>query len=145
MPILRSACLLLCLIPCLEPVVTAQVPPEAKPPQFAKSLAVSDYSKEPYVFDLIQSKVRFEADGKSQRELTSRVRIQSESAVRSLGLLTYSFASSFETLDVVCVRVRKPDGSVVETPSSAGEPKSADLHIKIDALLTWKFATTAKR
>jgi uncharacterized protein DUF3857 len=73
------------------------------------------------------------------------VRIQSESAVRELGLLTYSFASSFETLDVVYVRVRKPDGSVVETPSSAGEPKSADLYIRVDALLTWKFASTTKR
>jgi tetratricopeptide (TPR) repeat protein len=102
----------------LESVVTAQAPTEAEPPQFAKSPAVDDYSKEPYIYDLIQTKVRFDADGKSQRELTVRVRIQSESAVRELGLLTYSFASSFETLDVVYVRVRKPDGSVVETPPS---------------------------
>ena len=118
MPIPRCACLLLCLIPCWEPVVTAQAPTEAEPPQFAKSSAVDDYSKEPYVYDLIQTKARFDADGRSQRELTARVRIQSESAVRELGLLTYSFASSFETLDVVYVRVRKPDGSVVETPPS---------------------------
>jgi tetratricopeptide (TPR) repeat protein len=55
-------------------------------------------------------------DGKGQRELTIRARIQSESAVRELGLLAYAFASSFESLDVVYVRVRKPDGSVVETP-----------------------------
>jgi Domain of Unknown Function with PDB structure (DUF3857) len=118
MPIPRSACLLLCLIPCWEPVVTAQAPTEAEPPQFAKSPAVDDYSKEPYIYDLIQTKARFDADGRSQRELAVRVRIQSESAVRELGLLTYSFASSFETLDVVYVRVRKPDGSVVETPPS---------------------------
>ena len=102
----------------MEPVVAAQAPPKANPPQFAKSPAVDDYSKEPYIYDLIQTKARFDADGKSQRELTVRVRIQSESAVRELGLLTYSFASSFETLDVVYVRVRKPDGTVVETPPS---------------------------
>jgi len=118
MPILRSACLLLCLIPCSEPVITAQAPTEAEPLQFAKSPRVDDYSKEPYVYELIQTKARFDADGKNQRELTVRVRIQSESAVRELGLLTYPFASSFETLDVVYVRVIKPDGAVVETPPS---------------------------
>ena len=113
MSILRSGCLLLCLIPCLEPVVEPQEPRVSKPPQFVKSAAVDDYSKEPYVFDLIQTKARFEADGKVQRETMLRVRIQSESAVRELGLLTYPFASSFETLDVVYLRVRKPDGTVV--------------------------------
>jgi hypothetical protein len=38
--------------------------------------------------------------------------------VREFGLLTYPFASSFESLEVVYARVRKPDGSVVETPAS---------------------------
>jgi len=118
MAILRSACLLLCLIPCLAQVEAAQTPQDAKPPQVVKSPAADDYSKEPYVYELIQNKARFEADGKSSRELTVRVRIQSESTVRELGLLTYSFASSFETLDIVYVRVRKPDGTVVETPPS---------------------------
>src|SRR5215471_12031230 len=118
MPILRAACLLLCLVPCLKPVATAQAPKEAKPSEFMKTQAVNDYSKEPYIFELIQTKARFAADGKNERELTMRVRIQSESAVRELGLLTYSFASSFETLDVIYVRVRKPDGSVIETPPS---------------------------
>ena len=118
MPILRAVCLLLCLIPWMESVATAQAPPVPKPPQFAKSATVDDYSKEPYVFDLIQTKARFDADGKVQREAMTRVRIQSESAVRDLGLLAYPFASSFETLDVVYVRVRKPDGTVIETPAS---------------------------
>jgi tetratricopeptide (TPR) repeat protein len=86
-------------------------------PEFTKS-AAPDYSKEPYVFELVQTNVRFEMDGKGQRELTIRARVQSESAVRELGLLAYPFASSFESLDVVYVRVRKPDGSVVETPQS---------------------------
>ena len=77
MAIPRSACLLLCLISCLEPALTAQAPPEVKPPQFVKSAAVDAYSKEPYIFDLIQA--HFDADGKTQCELTIRVRIQSQS------------------------------------------------------------------
>jgi tetratricopeptide (TPR) repeat protein len=75
-------------------------------------------SSEAYVFDLIQTRIAFEADGKGYRDLVARVSIKSESAVREFGLLTYPFASSFESLEVVYARVRKPDGSVVETPAS---------------------------
>ena len=76
------------------------------------------YSKEPYVYELIESHVRFEADGKGQRDLVARVRIQSESAVHEFGLMAYPYASSFESLEIVFVRVRKPNGTVIETPVS---------------------------
>ncbi len=83
-----------------------------------KVTPVADYSKEPFVVELLEQKERFEADGKGQRELTLRVRVQSESAVRQFGLLVYPFASTFESLEVVYARVRKPDGTVIETPAS---------------------------
>jgi hypothetical protein len=76
------------------------------------------YSKEPYVFESISNSLRFEADGTGQRDLTFRARIQSESAIREFGLLTYPFASSFENLEIDYVRVRKPDGSTVDTPAA---------------------------
>jgi tetratricopeptide (TPR) repeat protein len=76
------------------------------------------YAKEPYVYDLVQTAVRFEPDGKGYRDLILRVRIQSESAVHEFGLLVYSFSSKFESLEVVYAHVRKPDGTVIETPAS---------------------------
>lgn len=93
---------------------------EASPaPRFAPAKAAdSSYAKEPYVFEFIDNTVKYEADGKGQRELSFRARIQSESAVREFGLLTYPFDSSFEALDVLYVRVRKPDGTTLETPPS---------------------------
>jgi len=87
-------------------------------PKTSNLSPVDQYSKEPYVFELIERNVRFEADGKGQHDLTLRVRIQSESAVHEFGLLAYPYASSFETLDVVYVRVRHSDGTVIETPPS---------------------------
>jgi hypothetical protein len=72
----------------------------------------------PFVVELLQNRLTFEADGKSSRDTIVRVRINSESAVRDFGMLVYPFASSFESLDVRYVRVGKPDGTVVETPSS---------------------------
>jgi hypothetical protein len=75
-------------------------------------------AKEAYIFELIQNSLRFEADGRGQHDFILRARIQSESAVRELGLLAYPFASRFESLDVVYARVRKPDGTVIDTPAA---------------------------
>jgi transglutaminase-like putative cysteine protease/tetratricopeptide (TPR) repeat protein len=76
------------------------------------------YADEPYVVERLQTKVRFEADGKRQRETSIRVRVQSESAVKQFGLLVYPYMASFESLELVYAGVRKPDGTVVETPAS---------------------------
>jgi tetratricopeptide (TPR) repeat protein len=102
---------------CSPSLGSAQTVPSVKAHE-VDQLPPIDYSKEPFIVELVHNKVRFEADGKGQRELTLRARIQSESAVRDFGLLAYPFASSFESLDMLYVRVIKPDGSVVETPAS---------------------------
>jgi hypothetical protein len=78
----------------------------------------NSFAKEPYVIEEIKSLLRYEADGKGRRELTFRARIQSESATHDFGLLIFSYAASFESLDINYIRVRKPDGSVVSTPAS---------------------------
>jgi tetratricopeptide (TPR) repeat protein len=108
------------MVLCSSPILTGQTP-SAPPPATSKPSTPSSESfdaKEAYVIELIQNTIRFEADGKGQRDLIFRARIQSESAVHEFGLLVYPFASSFESLDVLFARVRKPDGTVVETPGS---------------------------
>jgi len=111
MQIPRPICLSLALSALLVTLTRAQtaVPPKSNEHRFAD---------EPYVVEQLRTIVRFEADGKSQRETIVRIRVQSESAVREFGLLVYPFMSSFESFDVVYTRVRKPDGTVVETPTS---------------------------
>ena len=89
----------------------AQAPTmQTAPPATPAKASDDPYAKEPYVFENLDNTLRFEADGKGQRDLSFRARIQSESALREFGLLAYPFASSFESLDVVYVRVRKPAG-----------------------------------
>jgi tetratricopeptide (TPR) repeat protein len=77
-----------------------------------------DFSKEAYVLEMLHTRVRFEADGTGLRELTGRIRVQSEAAIHDLGLLRFSYASTFESLNIDYVRVRKADGTVVVTPGS---------------------------
>jgi hypothetical protein len=93
--------------------LSARAQPSSKPS------AVPDYTKEAAVVELYSTKVSFENDGTGTRKSITRVRIQSDAGAQRFGLLAFSYQSSSETLDVGYVRVHKPDGTVVETPSDS--------------------------
>jgi tetratricopeptide (TPR) repeat protein len=105
--------------------------PAATPAGSPAKTEESSLAAEPYVIELIQSKVRFEPDGKGERDLQLRIRVQSESAIREFGVLVYAYSASFENLDVLYARVRKPDGSIVETP--AGDIQELDSAVSREA------------
>lgn len=77
----------------------------------------TDYSHEASVVELISQKEKFENDGTSSSETVARVRIQSEAGVQTYGVLNFPYAAGTSSLTIDYVRVRKPDGSVVETPA----------------------------
>jgi tetratricopeptide (TPR) repeat protein len=93
----------------------------------AKPAGADAYADEPFVVERIQTIVRFEADGTSRRELTTKVRVQSDAAVKQFGLLVYPYMGSFEKLEVVYVRVRKSDGTVIETPTSDAQELDSEV------------------
>ena len=99
-------------------VATQQTSSPQAPPTYSSTRKSAASAEEPYVIELFQNKVAFEADGRGYRDLLLRTQIKSESAVREFGVLPYAFAAAFESLDVIYARVRKPDGSVVDTPQS---------------------------
>ncbi len=78
--------------------------------------AKDDYSQEAAVIEVMSTKLSFDNDGKSTREQTSRVRVQTDAGVKQWGLLSFPFQSATQTVDVDYVRVRKPDGTTVVTP-----------------------------
>ena len=107
--------LLLCFF-ALTPLF-AQAPAPT-PSDHPSKTGETSFASEPYVIELLQTDVRFESDGKGQRDMHIRIRVQSESAVREFGLLVYPHMASFENLDVLYARVHKPDGTTIETPPS---------------------------
>jgi tetratricopeptide (TPR) repeat protein/transglutaminase-like putative cysteine protease len=110
MPItMRFAASVLCLV-AFPSALSSQVMRQRTPQD--------DFSKEAYVSEMLHTRVSFEADGTGSRELTGRIRVQSEAAIHDLGLLRFSYASTFESLNIDYVRVRKTDGTVVVTPAS---------------------------
>lgn len=87
----------------------------------------ADYSRESFVVEQFTSKQQFENDGTSTEENNSRVRIQSDVGAKRYGILAFSYASGTSSFELEYVRVRKPDGSVVETPPESVQDMTADI------------------
>jgi tetratricopeptide (TPR) repeat protein/transglutaminase-like putative cysteine protease len=75
-----------------------------------------DLKQEAFVIEETFTTATYEADGTGSRETISRVRVQSDAGVQQFGLLVFGYQKAFENLDVAYVRVRKPDGRIVNTP-----------------------------
>lgn len=68
------------------------------------------------IIEKFDTVVRFESNGTDERTRTVAARLESDAAVRQLGVLAFSFSSRGEQFSVDYVRVRKQDGATVETP-----------------------------
>jgi hypothetical protein len=61
--------------------------------------------------------LRFAKDGSSVRTLSVSEHIVSDAGVRSAGIVSIPFAALTETVTFDSVRVHKPSGEVIETPT----------------------------
>ena len=86
------------------------------PASAAAATGASDFSQESVVIERNITRAAFEADGTGTREVELAVRIQSQAGVQALGVLSFAYLSSNENVEIDYVRVRKPDGTVVNTP-----------------------------
>lgn len=87
----------------------------------------NDHSQEAFVIEQFSHKEKFENDGTALKEDVARVRIQSEAGVQKYGLLNFPYTSGTGTFEIAYVRVRKPDGSLVETPSENIQDMAAQI------------------
>ena len=87
----------------------------------------TDYSQEAVVIEQLSTVYRYESDGTGQRELTMRIKIQSDAGVERFGQLVFPYTSANEKLEMDYVRVRKPDGSVVSATAADIQDLSAPL------------------
>ena len=63
--------------------------------------------------------MRFENDGTGSEQTEARIKIIGESGVQALGQLKVGYSALSDKLDIAYVRVRKPDGTVVQAQESA--------------------------
>jgi tetratricopeptide (TPR) repeat protein/transglutaminase-like putative cysteine protease len=103
---IRRVCLLVVLLSCAS-VALAQTP--------SKSAEGDEGS----VIEQSRTVERFEADGTGRRETYVRVKAVSDAGVQQWGQLIIGYNAATEKIDISFVRVKKPDGTVIETPGSA--------------------------
>ncbi len=99
---------------------------EASPaaPATAQSGALSpspspDYSQQAYVVEHLSQEMRFENDGTGREQMTAQIKIVSESGVQALGQVKLGYSAASDKFDIVYLRVRKPDGTVINAQESA--------------------------
>jgi tetratricopeptide (TPR) repeat protein/transglutaminase-like putative cysteine protease len=102
----------LCALAIMRTLASAQVPakPATTPP---------DYAQEAFVIEQLVTKVTCENDGTSNREVTARIRLQSDAGVQHWGVLIFAYASSGEEVSIDYIRARKSDGTVIATPAES--------------------------
>jgi tetratricopeptide (TPR) repeat protein len=105
----------LCFLPS---AARCQAKPSASPSsaQSPSPKIAYDYSREAVVFEELATTYDFNADGTGEKITTFAAHIQSDAAVRLLGVITIPYAAQNEHPEVVYLRVRKKDGSLVQTP-----------------------------
>lgn len=82
----------------------------------ATPAASGRYAAEAMVVEHLDTDYRYAADGTGSTQITMTALLQTDAAVKQLSVVKVGFAGSSEHVVFDYVRVRKPDGSVVETP-----------------------------
>jgi tetratricopeptide (TPR) repeat protein len=104
------------LVSALQLSLWGQVSPA--PAKSADTADKNTYAAESVVSEQQSSVYRYAPDGTGSREVTAVLRMQSDAAAQQFSVLDFPFAGSNEHVEIDYVRVRKPDGTLVETPAS---------------------------
>jgi tetratricopeptide (TPR) repeat protein/transglutaminase-like putative cysteine protease len=75
-----------------------------------------DFSREAFIIEKYNTRITAEDDGNNVRERTAEVKILADAGVKAFAVLSFTYSSANEVVDIDYVRVRKPDDSVVKTP-----------------------------
>jgi len=94
----------------------------------------------PYTIELLETRVRFEADGNSRKEVHTRVKINSEFGARPFARLNFDYNRSFEKIEIPFVRITHSSGGIAEilpgaitdnpNPAVVNAPAYQDVRIK---------------
>ena len=76
-------------------------------------------TQNPAQIELLETHVRFEADGSSRKEVHARVHINSELGVRQFARLNFDYNRSFESVEIPLVRVTHASGGIADILPSA--------------------------
>ncbi len=99
----------------------------SRPQAPAVTPAAATYSAESVIIRRSELVFDMKADGTGTRDETTAATIQSEAALRQLGVVGIAFASASERVEFRYVRVRHADGTVTDTPLDGVQEQAAQV------------------
>jgi hypothetical protein len=101
------------------PRAGAQEPAKPSTETPASRPATSATLENPAQIELLETKIRFETNGDSHKEVHARVRINSELGVRQFARLNFDYNRAFESIEIPLVHITHPSGGSVDILPSA--------------------------
>jgi hypothetical protein len=107
-----------------RPAQSAQQKPAEKAPEKSQEkpkekAAPNAPPKLPAEIELLETRVRFETNGDSRKEVHAHVKINDELGVRQFARLNFDFNRAFEQIEIPLVRITHPSGGTVDVLPSA--------------------------
>jgi uncharacterized protein DUF3857 len=96
-----------------------QKPSGELPTKNAEKAAESERASNPAQIELLETKVRFESNGDSRKEVHALVKINSELGVRQFAQLNFDFNRSFESIEIPLVHITHASGGTADILPSA--------------------------
>ena len=102
-------------------------PPEEKNPSAAKAPEQTPAQKEkptgkpelPFQIELLETRVRFEADGDSRKEVHTIVKLNNILGAREFARISFDYNRAFQQIEIPLVRISHTNGGTVEVLPSA--------------------------
>ena len=96
-----------------------QKPPSVSAGKSAEKTDKSEKASNPAQIELLETKVRFETNGDSHKEVHTLVKINSELGVRQFAQLNFDFNRSFESVEIPMVHITHASGGTADILPSA--------------------------
>lgn len=116
----RLVCALILLCAFGVTPARCQTPPSSAAQQATKPAGASQKAPElPAQIELLETRVRFEENGDSRKEVHTRVHINNEVGSRQFARLTFDYNRSFQQIEFPLVRITHTGGGTVDILPSA--------------------------
>jgi Domain of Unknown Function with PDB structure (DUF3857) len=118
-PLFRRLAIFFLLSSVLHSFTQAQQAPQKPADKPAAKDSAHAEPQNPAHIELLETKIRFEANGDSRKEVHTRVHINNELGVQQFARLNFDYNRSFQSIEIPLVHITHPSGGTADILASA--------------------------
>jgi len=84
----------------------------------ASTRTADSRSNESVIIEQLKTDVTFLENGTGQEDQVARIRVLSAAGIQQLGVVSFPYSSANDSLEIIQIRVVKPNGTIIDTPAS---------------------------